>query len=326
MIRYGTAKEILKKYVGTGGQEPRPEELDLFVQEVMQELLHSGAHGNERTFKFHAQNGIFTIPKELETPLKVKVNGVVGSIWNQWFEYHSGIEFDKLDNAFMVLPDGYPTVYDLPDGGAYVGVIGTNCEDADAHVIIKGEDPLGNVVYTYQQGEHVVGEYLSIKKGQRSISNVKFGKITEVYKTETSGYVQLIWISQDNYRGLLSDYEPFEQSPYYRRVKIHGTCPPIASVSVLGRIRLKEKYVDDDLIPFSNIRLLSLMGQSIFSGNNNDLQTASAKESMIATKIENESEYKKINNGQTFEMFYPLSGGSIANPTGRSIRRRRRFR
>lgn len=323
MMRYGTACDILEKYVGTGGKKPRPEELDLFVTEVLQELLHSGAHGNERTFSFRAQNGIITLPKELETPLKVKIDGAVGNVWNQWFEYHSGIDIGETKNSFITLPDRFPCVYDVPEDGRYIAVTGSILEDDDAHIVVKGEDAYGRVIHSNHQGENVIGEYLQICKGRTVRSQMKFGRITEVYKTKTNGYVQLIWVGDEDERGYLSDYEPTETMPSYQRIRLEGRCPPVCSVKVLGRIRLKEHYGVDDLIPFDNVRLISLGGQTVYHSNNNDMQTAIAKESMIANKIQQEGNYKNINVGQPIEVYFPTSGGAIKSPNARNIRRRR---
>lgn len=328
MLTYSQAKKILSKYQGIAGTCPDDESTELFVKQVLQYLLLHGAYGNERKFIFHAQNGCITLPKELETPLKLKIDGEVGSVWNRWFEYHSGNTLDDgclAQEALFTNPNRYPTVYDLPECGSHVGVIGVCDEACDAHVIVKGVDPTGRTIYTMHKGEKITGEYLSIKKCKISVSTVKFGKITEVYKTTTKGYATLLSVDECGLqRQFLSDYEPYENTPSYQRARIVSQpCPPVCSVSILGRIRLKDHYADDDIIPFDNIYLLSVAGQAIQSMYNNDIQSAVTRNEFAKGLIETEGNYKKVNNGQPMEIFRPLSAGAVtdARRAGRLLRK-----
>ena len=325
MIRYGEAKKILSKYQGTAGKCADAEDTDLFVKEVLQYLLLHGTYGSLRKFFFQARNGCITLPYELETPLKIKIDGRPGSVWNRWFEYHSGNELDDCclaQEALYTEANRYPTVYDIACE-SYVGILGNCCEDDDAHVVIKGTDSTGRTIYTMHKGEQIVGEYLSIVQGQITRSTVKFAKITEVYKTPTKGYATLYAIGDDCLsRTFLSDYGPFETSPLYQRAKIISRpCPPCCGVTVLGNIRLKEHYADDDLIPFDNILLLSTAGQTVNSLHNKDVQTGVVQHGLVKGFIETEANFKKVNNGQPIEFFRPLSGASVKAPGQRKLRR-----
>lgn len=318
MIKYSQAKSILAKYAGVGGKCTTDDGVDLFVKQVLQYLLYQGTNGNERKFCFYAVGGVVTLPKELEVPLKVKVGGEVKSVWNRWFEYHSGNSVDDpcLDSRSITeLPNRYPTVYDLPSCGGYPGVLGI-CEEAeDAHVIVKGTDLTGREIFTTHKGEKITGVYLSIRKSKVSTSSVKFGKITEVYKTPTKGYVTLLSIGESDYdRKFLADYSPYEETPAYRRVKFLTNCPELCEVSILGRIKLKDHYADEDLIPFDNLYLLQVAGQTVNKMYNDDMEKALAKDSYVKGLIETEGNYKKVNNGQPMEIFKPLSGGAVTGP------------
>lgn len=325
MIRYSLAKKILAKYEGVGGRcEASPE----FVHQVLQYLLLHGTYGNERKFIFRAQNGYITLPYELETPLKIKIDGEVGSVWNRWFEFHSGdmsSDCCLAQESLFTEANRYPTVYDPPQCGAYIGVTAVCEEDCDATLTVKGTDPTGRTIYTVHKGEKIVGEVISIKKGQLSRSTVKFGKITEVAKPKTKGPITLLAVDEDALsRQFLSEYGPYEESPSYQRARIVKLpCPPICSVSILGRIRLKEYYADDDLIPFDNLYLLSVAGQTINSMHNDQVTEAIARDTYAQKLIETEGNYKKVNNGQPVEIFKPLSSGMVMNArrAGRFFRR-----
>lgn len=318
-ILYSEAKQILAKYNDAGGSCTTAPGVDMFVRQVLEYMLVSGEYGNLRKFTFQATKGIFTVPYELEVPIKVKINDCVGTSWDKWFEWHSGNELGSgcipASNALYEDPNEYPTAYDMPPPGSQVGVLGICAEDDDAYVIVQGEDLNHRPVFTVHKGEQVSGEYLSIVKNEIRYTQSVFSKITGILKTKTNGYVQLLWVnSAMNLKGFLSDYSPLETKPSYRRYRITSRgCGNIVKVSVLARIRLKPAYADTDYIPFDSIYALSLAGQSINANFNNDVSTAQAKDTMMQNVITKNNEYKRVENGQPVEFFYGLSAGLIKN-------------
>lgn len=319
-LLYSEAKKILSKFADKGGYCPNGEPVDLFVREVMQFLLNQGAHGNERKFCFHAQRGCITLPYELETPLKVKIDGRVGSVWDRWYEFHSTSILDDCipaQDALFEDPNYYSTVYDLPKGGARIGVTATTKEADDAYVIVQGEDPSGREIFSYHNKEQIRGIKLKVCWGSLTYSEVTFGTIKSVTKSITKGYVQLYWHLPDKYlKGFLADYSPLEVNPDYRRFKVTKQCAQQCSteftkISVIGRIRLKEVYTDNDRVPFDNIYALSLAGQTIFANYREKVDVAAAKTKMLTGVVNQENAYKKVTNGIPIEVYRPLSGGSI---------------
>jgi len=317
-LLYSEAKTILSKFAGAGGQCPGTKSVDLFVREVLQFMLYQGSYGNERKFCFNAENGCFTIPYELETPLKVKVDGRVGSVWDKWYEFHSTSILDgciAAQDALFEDTNEYSTVYDLPTGGAQIGAVPTIKENSDCFIIIQGEDPTGREIITYHNGERLVGEKLTPVWGQNVYTQSTFGRVTSVYKSITNGYLNLVWNKPDKYlKGFLADYSPLEQKPAYRRFQLTAACAckhSLAKVSVIGRIRLKENYTDNDRIPFDNIYALSLAGQTINANYREKIDIAAAKTKMLGGVVNQENSYKKVNPGLPIEVYRPLSGGSI---------------
>lgn len=317
-ITFGEAKNLLAQFAGRGGKCSNAKEVNLFVKQVLQYLLYSGTYGNLRKFCFNAREGCFTAPFELETPLKIKIEGNVGTVWSKWMEFYNYGELDgcvPASDALYEEPNLYPTVYELPSGGARVGALATACEDEGAYLIVQGLDPSGREVITNHEGTQVVGEYLRLRKGILRYTQVQFGKITAIEKSKTNGYVQLFWVNSDaSFRGFLADYSPLEEKPMYRRFRItSANCGCSVKVSVLARIRLKENYADNDILPFDNVYALSIAGQAVQAQFNNDAATAQAKDQMMQDLIARESEYKRAGSGQPVDIFYPLSGGSITN-------------
>lgn len=329
-ILYREAREMLAQYSGRAGSCPSPTspEVKWFLRKVFEYLLLSGSYGNLRTFVFHAVKGVITLPYELEVPLKVKIDGTVGSVWDRWFEYHS--QKDLGDNCCIATdamyedPNLYPTAYDVPTSGTKVGVLATCEEEDSAYAIIQGLDTSGREIFTYHNGEKITGEYLSLKKGTLKYSQVDFAKVTSVLKSVTNGYVQLLWILPDkNQRGFLSDYSPLEEKPAYRRFRLKSTdCAAVTKLSILGRIRLKENYSDNDRLPFDTVYTLELAAQALNAQYNTDVNTATAKDKTMVEMINRENTYKRVNNGQPIEYLQELSPGQIHNVVTSGLLRR----
>jgi len=326
MLTWKQAKETLSRYAGTGGLCDDNPQVDSFTKEVLDYLLLSGSYGNIHKFCFCSVRGCITIPYELEVPLKVKIDGVIGTVWSTWSEFHATKFLENClpaDNALAEDPNYYPTVYPVPDGGAQIATLGFCNEDCNAHIIVQGKDLTGREIVTVHQGKQIVGEYLNIKNGVITYSQCVFGEITGIVKTVTQGYVQLLWVRPNqNTKGFLSDYSPLEEHPSYRRFILKPICGctgQFHKVSILGRVRLKEKYTDNDYIPFTNRYLLSLAGQAVNANFNRNPEAAVAADKQMMEMISRENEYKNVNNGQPTEMFIPTSPGAIGNIVSTNI-------
>lgn len=321
MLTFKEAKQLLAKYHQRAGTCVDDPSLPFFVKEVLQQLIFQGAHGNLRKFCFMAVNGCFTLPPELETIEKIKIDKWIGTAWDRWFDYHNSGAIPgcvPVGNAAFEDPNYFPTVYPLPASGARVGCMGTCCEADDAYVIVQGIDLTGRQIITNHKGQQVYGEYLSVKKGEIRYTTATFAEITGITKSETNGYVNLLWIDLvRNLKGFLADYEPGETLPAYRRYRLTNPCSdPYVKVSVLGRIRLKEKYADEDRIPVENVFAISMAGQTIQEAKNRNLNVSVGSAQIGMQSLENENSYKKPDNGQPIEFFQPMSGGAISNING----------
>lgn len=315
-VTYADAKKTLSRYAGLGGQCPSGDNLDLFCRKVFDYMLSSGAGRDIRKFCFNAVKGCFTAPYELETPLKVKIGDKIGTVWNRWFDFYNYGELEgciPASNALYEEPNVFCTVYDLPNGFCRVGVVGTASEDSSATLIVSGKDPTGREIITDHEGQKISGELLKIEKGTLHYSKVVFGEITGVTKTVTNGYVQLHWYRPElGLRGFLSDYSPFETTPTYRRFRLTSpACGPSVQVTVIGRIRIKDHYGDNETVPFESLYALELAGQAVNAQYNNDPQMAQAKDATMQDIINREKETKRIQPGSPLDIFFPLSAGAV---------------
>lgn len=325
-LTYREVKETLARFAGTGGLCADNPEVDAFARQVMDYLLLSGSYGNVHKFCFCSVGGCITLPYELETPLKIKVDNIVGTVWDTWCEFHATKFLNDClpaDNSLQEDPNRYPTVYPVPAGGAQIGCLGFCEEDCTARIIVQGRDPTGREIITTHNGEQIVGEYLTIRKGVITYTQTVFGEITGIVKSPTQGYVQLLWIRPNyNQKGFLADYTPLEEHPSYRRFILKPICgcsdSSFHKVSVLGRIRLKEKYTDNDFVPFSNRYTLMLAAQAVNSNFNTNPEVAMAFDKQMLNIVERENDYKSVENGKPIEVFIPTSGGAVGNIVGYS--------
>lgn len=320
-ITWKQCKEVLAKYAGAGGFCTDHSEVDLFSRKVLDFLLISGHYGNVRKFCFCATSGCFTLPYELETPQKIRIDGVVGTTWNKWYEFHSSNILENcipIEAAAIEEANYFPTIYPIPDGGARVGVMGTCEESPDAYVIIKGVDPTGRVIVTSHNGTQIIGERLQIKKNCLLYTNAPFAEITEVYKTPTVGYTTLFWLNLDiGLKGYLADYMPMETTPQYRRFRFTIPCSKgPTKVSILGKIRLKPYYADEDLVPFDSLYALDLAGQTVNFSTNRNVEAAVATDRQLSDIIARGNAHHSPANGSPMEYFGALSGGAIQGIVG----------
>ena len=316
-LTFGEARKLVAQYAGRGGKCESSEDVRLFLHEVLQHMLLSGQHGGLRIFTFNAVRGCITLPYELEVPLKVKINGAIGSVWQTWYEFSTstileGVDCHDAGNALVDDPNLYPTVYDLPDCGAKVGVQADCAQSVDSYIIVAGTDVWGRPVFVPHKGIEMGGEYLTVKKGALNYTQTVFKEISSIYINNISGYVSLWWVTTDaSTKGFLSEYGPHDKSPAYRRVRLSVNCSDCARVSILGKIRLKQYYADSDRIPFDNIVALKTSAQSRNANDNNDNQTSQFKDSYLRDIINRENEFKTPNNGRPVEVYAPTSSGSI---------------
>lgn len=324
-VTYADVKKILAQYAGRGGKcySENSEEVDLFAREVLQFMLISGAYGNQRTYCFNAYQGCITLPYELDVPLKVKVDNVVGEVWDRWFQFYpgetlSGTGCCEANEALSEEPNMYPTVYDIPSEGGRPAVIATACEDTGAQVVVQGLDMTGREIVTNHAGVQVYGEVLKLKRGEFRYTQATFSKITGVQKSRTNGYVQLLSYNPTTQRTVfLADYTPYEENPSYRRYRLTGPyAGRTVKVSVLGRIRIKDRYANNEFIPFDNLLAIRLAGQRVHADVIGDVATSQAKDALLGKIIMQETTYKKPATSQPMEVFPMMSGCAIKNIVG----------
>lgn len=316
IVTFGELRNLVYQYTGKSGNCPDSEETRLFALEVLQRLLYKGVNGNLKKFCLCATNGVFTLPPDLENPLKVKIDGQVESVWSKWYEFYdvqNERECDSWDTGMQQLGQDFYTIYDLPSCGARVAAIASCEEDKDAKFILQGINKQGKVVFIEHQGMNTLGEVLPIGFNNPSYTAETFTSFTNIQKTKTKGYVRLVWlVPETGQQGLLGEYKPTETLFAYKRVKISNCNIPCAKVSILGRIREPQSMEDNEIVPVTNISALKKMAQTIQAEDGDNLQEAQYKEGVVDRVLLDENQYKKSGQ-ENFDFSYETSPGRVQN-------------
>lgn len=300
IITFQEAKLAIAQYAGKAGRCPEEAEVDLFVKEVIEELLRRGASGSTRKWVFKAENGRFTAPPDLELPISIHVGAEVGFSFDKWYEFYDHntlADCTPCEQGIVEEPNEYFTVYDIPKGGARILAVPRCNESEDAHFVIQGQDENRDEIFMPDRGDRFKGEKLRINKDNPRFTQKTFTRITGITKTKTNHYVRLFWYRpEDGKSGFLGEYRPNETKPSLRRFRIVGfdrNCDRCFLVTILGRVRLLEDIHPNDVIPITNMRALKLTAQQIQSEDNSDIQTAQYRNQRVAQTIEEENQYKR---------------------------------
>lgn len=322
IITLGQARIAVSRYAGKSGKCPESEDVRLFVHEIVQRLLHRGAHGNMRKWCFHAYNGCFTAPNDMEVPLKFKIDGYPEAVWSKWYEFFDVFSSDLCDLSYQpglyeeVNP--YFTAYDIPYPSAYVAVVPLDTEQSK-YITIQGVDINGKEIFTTFNGRQIHGERLLISRENPTFTTRSFAKITGIEKDRTCNYVRLYWqtynldAKQVTGRGLLAEYRPTDTHPSYRRFRVPGIQNSCAKITILGRVKdMTDFYHDNDILPITSLGALTKMAQLIQAEGNDNIQVATFHENTIDNIIENENQYYETGY-EPFDFFFPMSPGANEN-------------
>lgn len=321
IITLGQARSAIAEYAGKSGKCADTEDVRLFVLEVIQRLLHRGAHGNLRKWVFCLSNGCFSAPPDLEVPIKVKIDGYPEMVWSKWYEFydvHSGdLTCEEFKSGISEEVNDYYTIYDIPVAGARIAAVPLESESENAYIIIQGLDSNGKDVFTTCNGCRIHGERLKISREEPVFSRTSFSKITGIEKSITCNYVRLYWqeiaAGQIAGRGLLAEYKPTDTHPSYRRFHVPNArydCP--VKVTVLGRVKNVDYRHNNDVLPVTSLAALRKMGQLMQAEQNEKIDVAAYHDRGMDRTIEDENEYHRTGQ-DPFDFVWATSPGSIEN-------------
>lgn len=191
----------------------------------------TGWWGSWARVKFQASrcHPYLTLPREFARAINLDVCRFPIRIQNEFFEFmEAGIglqDANKRHNWCGAL-EGYdrgtfPTMRDLDPANQMLQVMITDPRDAGSRILISGLDQNGNIIYSQDGQNSVLGFYMTMQSPTVS-SGFVVTKIDTVQKDATFGAVLLYQVdATTGNQVLLSRYAPDETVPSYRRYFIN---------------------------------------------------------------------------------------------------------
>lgn len=247
-------------------------------------------------------------PREVATPMGIKIANTGIRIRNEWFEFGDAVSSsycsDSCGSGPVVFDRSNVTGYrPSPYASWFVRIYPTVAADAGAKVIVQGVDPNGIQVRTSIGSGYGWGEEVTVAS-PFSTSTFEFtGEyLTGVQKPVTKGTLNVYAVhpdSGDEYQ--IASWEPSERNPSYRRTyvgTIGGTacgcstengCDAVPSCSgsifeAMVRMNFIPALVDSDWLSISEFGAISAAMKAIKAEDARDYST-SETEWAIAKRI-----------------------------------------
>lgn len=302
MITFGELKAKCVSAIGTCS-DTKASELAIAA---LKYLSNQGAFGELKKWRIYACDCWITLPQDMDTPKKVSVNGNPRPVQNFWHEFndvhsidskdiHSRFSCDSAGGGIRIEPNVFATAYDMPKCGGYVYFAPISIPGSPLYIekegitgIIHGKEySTGAEINIAHDNKLRRGEVLSIANNDFPKSSVGYSEITNVIKPQTLNRIGLYWENNGEI-GLLGEYDPFETRGRFRRAYIepmakdYNNC--CVCLTVLGTIRIKEYYDDNELLPFDSavdytLVLKSLNG--IINANNSDEMNVAIRQKQL---------------------------------------------
>lgn len=171
-------------------------------------------------------SGCVTLPRDVGTVLGVDVCGNPTLLQDQWFKYHiNGPGARGVGPCGVITELGQVCTFRDPSEAAYLVAEVTSAADNNKKLRVFANDMAGNKIFTAgPDGTLVEGFLVPMIFGfsQRNPNVPPLGKIYRVIRETTKDYVKLIAVNASDgaSQTLVGHYEPDENVPQYRRIKV----------------------------------------------------------------------------------------------------------
>jgi len=230
-----------------------------------------------------------TLPREIETVEAWALDHDPHQVRGEWYEFLElgpGLQGDSHRAGWQLIDDGEVVSFDQPAGtGQKLAVYCDVTEASGASILVKYyREDTKEKQRTVVSSVNMEGEVITFAAAGNyvlSTQTVMAGGLYGVIKPATKGVVRLFAYDTValTYRPL-AVYEPDEQIPVYRQVRIPslanlnkvGQTPH--SVTVLAKFRFIPARVDNDFIQIPSLEAVRLGAQAILREESNDIQGA----------------------------------------------------
>lgn len=313
--------------LGCGSDKDR-EDIIRFITKAIEYLLLNGGGDILREWKIPVRNGRFTLPRDVDTPVKYKFAETAaygfGTFNSPYFSYSSnGIQnccgyFDWDNYRIALSANRVATQFYPPNHGVRLVATTRDEETVGKKIMVAGKQR-GMQVAPKHKGFKTSGELLTIYHEEDP--NKKYGawlfdEITSVVKDETCDYVMLSGIDNTDTFYHLAHYHPDETVPQYTEGHVFD-CPCNNQcdylISILGRVNPSIRYIrDEDILPIDSLEMLGYLAKRARYYENSDFNDVNFMEAQIAKLIKKTVAYQQA-PARSLSMNPAASGGSIQN-------------
>lgn len=266
-----------------------------------QNLVQTGEMfwGLHARYQFCVTDGCLVWPRQIANIETIAVCDRPIPVRNRWFEFLEtgvGLRGDGNCNSNTNCGNGRGGGMALVDRAApttcaFADIIGVNkkikvyadvAEDADAEILLQGNDENRQWIRTFVGGEWVDGEYVSIST--TPVTSTKFfSTLVGAQKPLTNGPVRLYEYDTDlTTQRAIAVYENDETRPSYRKqflgaLNCAGCCDDdsgVTQVTVMAKLEFIPVRRDTDWLMIGNFSALESEVQSILKRRNNLAQEA----------------------------------------------------
>lgn len=290
------------------------------LMEVIHRVILEGGGETLRKWCVCVSGGCFTAPRDLETPLKFKLEEKVANVWSKMYEFYHGNDYRCDDYSVGMIEEPNPvyTYHDVPNCPVHIAAVSDGEECPESRIIVQGLNQRGEEIFVQHKGLQFSGEWLSLTNENATLSTQLFTKITGVEKSKTVNHVRLYWVnvaSDGNVtkQGLLSVYRPDEKIPRYRRYRLEGVdCHCIYKATILGRICSPNYFHDNDILPAVNTTSLIRMTEAMVAEQRNETERARYNLGIATRYINKENDYKATGQ-ESLDYKRTTSPGGVRN-------------
>lgn len=234
-----------------------------------------------------------TLPREVETVLAVNIGGRPTLGVGQLFNFHLNGPGDckvNCDWQWQDLGRWHSTIKELVTPSKLVAYLRSD-EDNGKKLIVYGFDHRGNVLRRQEGGVWKDGYQVPTIFGVAVPDSEAptIARITGIYKDRTVAEVRLSTIDDSGPTGtLLGVYQPDEQVPQYRRIKLNRCSPWVRIAYQKSNPTFSSRY---DHVPLQSRLALLLAVQAVKHYSESDLASAHAFE-VDAARLELEAQQR----------------------------------
>lgn len=325
-ITLARAISAFGRELGCSSDEDREFTLD-HIQEALEWSMLNGAHGLLREWQVVARDGRFTLPRDLELPVKFKfsklANQGFGAFHSSYFSFGSqGVQtcigYNDWDTDISLRTNKTPVQYQ-PSCSVRLVLTTKNKLDIGKKVMVGGKQRGFDITPTHE-GFKTSGELLTVygeKDPNKKYSAYSFDEITSIVKEPTCDYVMLSGIASNGQMYHLSFFHPDDEVIAYTECEVmsctgwnRGTD---YELHILGRVNPSLRYIrDEDILPISSFELLKLLAKRARYDETGDYQEVGVIEQRLKTVIKRQVAYQQASK-QGISIGLKASGASLTN-------------